>query len=973
MKRIVLVLLLLFSVSGISGAGTVNTGLWKKLTDSTAVFIRPDINALMIVDNGKSPPDTVIIDPLGILVNIDEFEIGVPVIRFGSNVSPGHAVIEAVTQNAGGQIRFNDSTARWEYSDNGSVFVPFNTVPSSTDSSWVSINVDTIFSNTGGTIAIPNDTIQIGDSLYLVQDADSANYYKWLWGINRVLMEGWLYDGATMTRLPEGLNAFDSVQFLSYFQIGMDTTLRVDSVLVDSIVKATGRFSATGGSGTNDSMGVDTDGNGTVDNYLYSTTAGAFHLKKGANITLSVLEDTLTIAGPAASGTADSVGVDTNGDGVIDGYAYSTAGAAFVLKEGTGATLTLTADTVSIATTLGASVDMTSEITGIAPVGNGGTGANTLTDGGILLGSGTGALTALGVATNGQIPIGDGTTDPVLGTVTGGAGLSVTNGAGTISIAHDAHTGDVTGATALTIGNDKILESHLKAINAPTDEYVLTYEATVGDFEWQASAGGGPTFFSFVDSQSIVHVNDSTGDSLLYITESADSTILATQNLYFVIKDRTYFDNSIMVIPFGGTSIVHGALQYNAIGDQLTVGDGAAVDTIPNKDSVRTIVGDSVANYQPLDATLTDIADGTIAENLVNTTNPWADNEVANNLTVDDAGIASTIARDSELDDSLTTESIFLHGHLSKQFFDTTTAQVDPADSIVIKESGLTLSNLGGSVTDAQVPNTITIDNATNATVADSAQNIDTTSATALALTEKIADVAGGAFTGNTETGVTVTYQDADNTVDFSVALGTDIDSTELAATAKSLAEDRAGDTAVVLRTAITDTVNLLRNYQYLDPYWFGGNADGPGDSVELSLGGTNGATAYIVRDSSIDASGDAQTDTIRIMFRMPQWAETLDSVYIVIQGKSASADTSEVTSVVVYAPDKSSASVVADSSYYSDATARNTTTVTKYGYNVNNTQIAAGDPFTVLVTTTLGANVNGVIYFYGIYAVVSD
>lgn len=36
---------------------------------------------------------------------------------------------------------------------------------------------------------------------------------------------------------------------------------------------------------------------------------------------------------------------------------------------------------------------------------------------------------------------------------------------------------------------------------------------------------------------------------------------------------------------------------------------------------------------QPLEATLTDIADGTIAEDLVNTANPWADNEVADDIT----------------------------------------------------------------------------------------------------------------------------------------------------------------------------------------------------------------------------------------------------------------------------------------------------------------------------------------------------
>lgn len=39
----------------------------------------------------------------------------------------------------------------------------------------------------------------------------------------------------------------------------------------------------------------------------------------------------------------------------------------------------------------------------------------------------------------------------------------------------------------------------------------------------------------------------------------------------------------------------------------------------------------------------------TISGDWVNTANPWADNEVANNLTVDDAGIASTIARDTEI------------------------------------------------------------------------------------------------------------------------------------------------------------------------------------------------------------------------------------------------------------------------------------------------------------------------------------
>ena len=68
-------------------------------------------------------------------------------------------------------------------------------------------------------------------------------------------------------------------------------------------------------------------------------------------------------------------------------------------------------------------------------VANGGTGAKTLTDGGVLLGSGTGALTALGQASNGQLVVGSTGADPVLATLTGGSNITVTNTAGAISIA----------------------------------------------------------------------------------------------------------------------------------------------------------------------------------------------------------------------------------------------------------------------------------------------------------------------------------------------------------------------------------------------------------------------------------------------------------------------------------------------------------------------------------------------------------
>ena len=97
-------------------------------------------------------------------------------------------------------------------------------------------------------------------------------------------------------------------------------------------------------------------------------------------------------------------------------------------------------------------------ITGITDlvVADGGTGASTLTDHGLLLGSGTDPVTALGAATNGQLPIGSTGADPVLATLTEGEAIDITNGAGTITIAcEDASTSNK-GVTVYS-GNTKAL------------------------------------------------------------------------------------------------------------------------------------------------------------------------------------------------------------------------------------------------------------------------------------------------------------------------------------------------------------------------------------------------------------------------------------------------------------------------------------------------------------------------------------
>lgn len=58
-----------------------------------------------------------------------------------------------------------------------------------------------------------------------------------------------------------------------------------------------------------------------------------------------------------------------------------------------------------------------------------------LTNHSLLVGAGTATITNLGVATNGQLPIGSTGADPVLATITASTGVSITNGAGSITIA----------------------------------------------------------------------------------------------------------------------------------------------------------------------------------------------------------------------------------------------------------------------------------------------------------------------------------------------------------------------------------------------------------------------------------------------------------------------------------------------------------------------------------------------------------
>ena len=112
------------------------------------------------------------------------------------------------------------------------------------------------------------------------------------------------------------------------------------------------------------------------------------------------------------------------GDGTTDPVAESGATLRTSIGVGTGDSPQLTAIELGHATdtTIARASAGTVTIEGNeiyraggtdVPVADGGTGASSLTDGGVLLGSGTSAITAMAVLSDGEMIVGDGTTDPV--------------------------------------------------------------------------------------------------------------------------------------------------------------------------------------------------------------------------------------------------------------------------------------------------------------------------------------------------------------------------------------------------------------------------------------------------------------------------------------------------------------------------------------------------------------------------------
>lgn len=186
------------------------------------------------------------------------------------------------------------------------------------------------------------------------------------------------------------------------------------------------------------------------------------------------------------SSTLNSLSVGTNGQLLV---AATTADPSWVTPTaGTGLSITTNATTLSYALSVPVSVS------------NGGTGATSFTAHSVLLGQGTSAITALGAASNGQLIIGSTSADPVLATLTAGTGVSITNGAGSITInavGSGVTWNEITGTSASMAVNDGYIANNagLVTLTLPTTAALgsVIYVTGKGAGGWKIAQNSGQT------------------------------------------------------------------------------------------------------------------------------------------------------------------------------------------------------------------------------------------------------------------------------------------------------------------------------------------------------------------------------------------------------------------------------------------------------------------------------------------------
>ena len=282
-------------------------------------------------------------------------------------------------------------------------------------------------------------------------------------------------------------------------------------------------------------------------------------------------------------------------------------------------------------------------------VAYGGTGASSLTDGGVLLGSGSGAITAMSVLADGEMIVGDGTTDPV---AESGATLRTSIGVGTgnspqftgIELGHASDTTIArSGSGAITVEGTQVLLAG--AQTGITSIYAT--DLIIGE-----------------DSQTAIDF--STADEIDFKINNTTELTLAASALYPVadagldlgtttlgFNDLHLGSGGVINLDGGDVTLTHSANTLTVAGGTLAA---AAVTGTTIDASTDFTIGDTVVT----DGVITDTSGLALVANVTVTGNvlpnaddtydlgsasaAWQDIFLEGDITLSDAGTIATSA-----------------------------------------------------------------------------------------------------------------------------------------------------------------------------------------------------------------------------------------------------------------------------------------------------------------------------------------
>tara|TARA_Y100001963_G_scaffold22284_1_gene29177 strand:+ start:168 stop:3977 length:3810 start_codon:yes stop_codon:yes gene_type:complete len=162
--------------------------------------------------------------------------------------------------------------------------------------------------------------------------------------------------------------------------------------------------------------------------------------------------------------------------------------------------------------------------------------------------------------------------------------------ANTAKVTNATHTGDVTGATALTIANDKIEEKHINAGGSPGADKVLVYDSGEStNWKWadQSGSGGGATNLSTSTATDSVTVTSSTGNDAT-ISEATGSAAGVMSTAHHDKLDAIAASANNYSHPNHSGEVTSSGDGATTIASNVVDEDNLKVDNSPTNDYVLT-------------------------------------------------------------------------------------------------------------------------------------------------------------------------------------------------------------------------------------------------------------------------------------------------------------------------------------------------------------------------------------------------